>query len=353
MIGVTTDEIVQNMKDIRMAALFISMIVFAFGILIGFWLALTISRPVLALRDAAIKVGAGDFSLRVLPGNNDEIGELSLAFNKMVADLAIAEEKIRTAQHQLVQQEKMASLGQLTAGIAHEIQNPLNFVNNFSELSVELLNELKAETSKEASDAIMKDLQLNLDKIKHHGKRADNIVKGMLMHSGSGGNEKKEVNLNQLIDEFLTLAYLGMRATDSSFVCTIEKKLDPQLPAIMAMSQELSRVLLNLFQNSFYATHEQFLQMKGSGKPYIPSLIVSTFKKENSVLLSVYDNGGGVPDAIKDKIFNPFFTTKPTGKGTGLGLSMSYDIIVKGHGGKIKVDSQLGKYTEFTIELPI
>ncbi|HMT28478.1 MAG TPA: HAMP domain-containing protein, partial [Bacteroidia bacterium] len=233
-IGFTTDEITRNMKEIRFIALIVSCIVFAFGILIGFWLAKTISRPVLALRDAAIKVGSGDFTPRVQQRNNDEIGELSIAFNKMVADLSIAEEKIRTTQDQLIHQEKMASLGQLTAGIAHEIQNPLNFVNNFSEISIDLLSELKDARTDEERNEIISDLQRNIDKIKHHGKRADNIVKGMLMHSRTGGSEKQEVNVNVLIEEFLTLAYLGMRSTDPSFVCIIEKNLNPDLSRIQA-----------------------------------------------------------------------------------------------------------------------
>jgi two-component system, NtrC family, sensor kinase len=352
-IGFTTDEITKNMKDIRLTALLVSLVVFAFGILIGFWLARTISKPVLALRDAAIKVGSGDFSPRVKEGTKDEIGELSNAFNKMVTDLAAAEEKVKKAQDQLVQQEKMASLGQLTAGIAHEIQNPLNFVNNFSELSVELLDELEQEKDPEAIRAIIGDLKVNVDKIQHHGKRADNIVKGMLMHSRAGGSEKQKADLNLLIEEFLNLAYLGMRSADTSFNCAVEKQFDPALTPFDMQPQELSRVFLNLFNNSFYAIHEKSAAEKAQNRNFSPHVTVTTKKAGDKILISIKDNGPGIPDDVRDKIFNPFFTTKPTGKGTGLGLSMSYDIIVKGHGGSIKVDSEVGKFTEFTIELPL
>ena len=349
LVGFTTDEINRNMKEIRLTALVVSLLVFAFGIAIGFWLARTISKPVLALRDAAIKVGSGDFSPRVTARNRDEIGELSKAFNKMVADLAVAEDNVKKAQDQLVQQEKMASLGQLTAGIAHEIQNPLNFVNNFSELSSELIDELKASTDPDEKNEILNDLQTNIGKIKHHGKRADNIVKGMLMHSRAGSGDKQATDLNAMVDEFLTLSYLGMRSTDTSFNCHLEKQFASDLPAIMALPQDLSRVFLNLFNNAFYAVHEkQQLQ-----KNFTPSVTVTTVKAGDRVVISVRDNGNGIPADVVDKIFNPFFTTKPTGKGTGLGLSMSYDIVVKGHQGTINVKSEAGAYTVFEVSLPV
>lgn len=259
-------------------------------------------------------------------------------------------EKLKTTQNQLVHSQKMASLGQLTAGIAHEIQNPLNFVNNFSELSIELLTELAQTTSNHERIELTENLKQNLDKISHHGKRADNIVKSMLRHSRSGTHEKLSTDINKLADEFINLAYHGMRATDMNFNCIIETHFDLQLPLIKAVPQDISRVLLNLFNNAFYAVQQR---SKTEPSNYEPKVGISTQRTGDKIAIKVLDNGKGIPDAIKDKIFNPFFTTKPSGEGTGIGLSMSYDIIVQGHGGEIKMESKENVGTTFIIELPV
>lgn len=261
-------------------------------------------------------------------------------------------ENLRSTQNQLIQSEKMASLGQLTAGIAHEIQNPLNFVNNFSELSVELVDELDMvpPLPDDEKKMIVGDLKQNLEKIVFHGKRADSIVKGMLQHSRTSSAEKQPTDINKLVDEFLNLAYHGMRAKDPAFNCAMEKNLATDIPMISIIPQDVSRVILNIFNNSFYAIDEK---AKSAGKGYQPTVSIETKRLNDKILIKIRDNGKGIPDDIRDKIFNPFFTTKPTGQGTGLGLSISYDIIVKGHNGDIAVDSKAGEYTEFTITLPI
>jgi signal transduction histidine kinase/ligand-binding sensor domain-containing protein len=260
---------------------------------------------------------------------------------------------LKTTQSQLIQSEKMASLGELTAGIAHEIQNPLNFVNNFSEVSMELIEEMQAEMTKgdinEAS-LIANDIKKNLEKINYHGKRADGIVKGMLQHSRSGNTFKEATDINKLADEYLRLAYHGLRAKDKSFNADLVTDFNTSLPKANMLTQEIGRVLLNLFTNAFYATHQKQKQL---GKNYKPQVSITTSQKDNYLEIIVKDNGIGIPDSIKDKILQPFFTTKPTGDGTGLGLSISYDIVVKGHGGKIVIDSKENEYTIFKIQLPI
>ncbi len=260
-------------------------------------------------------------------------------------------DNLQSTQTQLIQSEKMASLGQLTAGIAHEIQNPLNFVNNFSELSVELLEELGTAPDEEEKKEIVGDLKQNLGKIVFHGKRADSIVKGMLQHSRASTAEKQITDINKLVDEFFNLAYHGMRAKDPAFNCTMQKDLASDIPPIRIIPQDISRVILNIFNNSFYAVDEKKKSIEDIN--YQPTVSISTKKTGNNILITIRDNGKGIPQDIRDKIFNPFFTTKPTGLGTGLGLSISYDIIVKGHGGDLKADSKVGEYTEFTIQLPI
>ena len=259
-------------------------------------------------------------------------------------------ENLKSTQTQLIQSEKMASLGQLTAGIAHEIKNPLNFVNNFSELSVELITELEEGVSPEEQKDITDDLKQNLEKINFHGKRADSIVKGMLQHSRSSVAEKQPTDINKMVEEFFNLAYHGMRAKDPGFNCTMEKNLAKDIPQIKIISQDISRVILNIFNNAFYAVDER---SKSNGKDYQPKVSITTSFDNGKVFISIRDNGKGIPDDIKDKIFNPFFTTKPTGQGTGLGLSISYDIIVKGHNGGLVVNSKAGEYTEFLITLPV
>ncbi|MEZ5196791.1 MAG: ATP-binding protein [Bacteroidales bacterium] len=262
-------------------------------------------------------------------------------------------DNLRATQSQLVHAEKMASLGELTAGIAHEIQNPLNFVNNFSEVSVDLINDLREEMAKgdqEEVDAISNDLQQNLEKIKEHGKRASNIVKGMLEHSRSGSSEKVPTDLNALANEFLRLAYHGLRAKNKSFNADLKTDFDEELPVINVVPQDIGRVLLNLINNAFYAVAEK---KKLSGLDYKPTVTVSTKKTIDTVEVFIHDNGNGIPQKVLDKIFQPFFTTKPTGEGTGLGLSMSYDIITKGHGGQLNVETIEREETEFIIVLPL
>jgi signal transduction histidine kinase len=262
---------------------------------------------------------------------------------------------LKATQAQLIQSEKLASLGELTAGIAHEIQNPLNFVNNFSELSVELAEELKEEINKPEMDKglieeLASDLALNQEKINHHGQRASSIVKGMLEHSRSSSGVKEPTNLNALADEYLRLAYHGLRAKDSTFNATMETHFEPDLPMVSVIPQDIGRVLLNLINNAFYAVTEKAkLGIEG----YQPTVTVSSCILGDKVEIKVQDNGNGIPEAIKDKIFQPFFTTKPTGQGTGLGLSLAYDIVVKGHNGNLNVHSIKAEGSEFIINLPL
>jgi signal transduction histidine kinase len=270
--------------------------------------------------------------------------------------------ELRATQKQLIQSEKMASLGELTAGIAHEIQNPLNFVNNFSEVNTELIAELKQELqtgNTEEAISIADDIKENEEKINLHGKRADAIVKGMLQHSRTSAGKKEPVNINALADEYLRLSYHGLRAKDKIFNATLEtdfdKTLDEEEGKINIVPQEIGRVLLNLFTNAFYSVTEKVKQSETRihhRNVYEPKVIVSTKQLSGKVQICVTDNGEGIPPEVIDKIFQPFFTTKPAGEGTGLGLSLSYDII-KSHGGEITVKSEIGKGTVFCIELPV
>ncbi len=268
--------------------------------------------------------------------------------NKVLED---ALSNLQTTQAQLIQSEKMASLGELTAGIAHEIQNPLNFVNNFSEVNKELIGEMKAELfsgNTGAAVAIANDLEQNLEKINHHGKRADSIVKGMLQHSRASKGIKEPTDINKLADEYLRLAFHGLRAKDKSFNATIKTSFEPSEIKINVIPQDIGRALLNIFNNAFFAVDEK----KKSGiENYNPTLSFSTKKIGDTVELRIADNGNGIPTQLLDKIFQPFFTTKPTGQGTGLGLSLAYDII-KAHGGDIKVESKDREGSEFIIHLP-
>ena len=259
---------------------------------------------------------------------------------------------LRSTQTQLIQSEKMASLGELTAGVAHEIQNPLNFVNNFSELSSELLDEIKLELDKgETAEAraIVDDVKQNLEKITHHGKRADAIVKSMLQHSRKSSGQKDLVDINALVDEYLRLSYHGFRAKEKSFNAIIETHFDAGIGKVSVVGQDIGRVLLNLFNNAFYAVNEK-IKLEQNG--FEPTLQVTTSKLKEAIEIKIKDNGIGIPDKVLEKIYQPFFTTKPTGEGTGLGLSLSYDVITKGHGGQIKVETKYGEFTEFTILLP-
>jgi len=265
--------------------------------------------------------------------------------------------ELKSTQAQLIQSEKMASLGELTAGIAHEIQNPLNFVNNFSEVSNELIDEMVEEVDKGnygEVKSIAEDLKQNLEKINHHGKRADAIVKGMLQHSRSSNGQKEPTNINALADEYLRLAYHGLRAKDKSFNATLKTDYDETIGNINIIPQDIGRVILNLITNAFYVVNEKNLSAAPTpaAAKYEPTVSVSTKKIGNKVEIAVKDNGNGISQKVLDKIFQPFFTTKPTGQGTGLGLSLSYDII-KAHGGELNVRTKEGEYAEFVITLPV
>jgi signal transduction histidine kinase len=272
-------------------------------------------------------------------------------------DLTQSLEDLGTAQDRLIQTEKLASLGQLTAGIAHEIKNPLNFVNNFSALSAELIDELD-ETLAPAPfdqkmrgdiDELTKMLKDNLEKVVQHGKRADSIVKNMLLHSRQGSGEHRPVDINAIVDESLNLAYHGARAENTDFNITMHRSFDPAVGMADGYPQEITRVLLNLISNGFYAATKR---KADAGDSFEPTLTATTKNLGDKVEIRIRDNGTGIPTEVKEKIFNPFFTTKPAGEGTGLGLSMSHDIVVKQHGGTIDVDTVPGVFTEFKIVLP-
>ena len=272
-------------------------------------------------------------------------------------DLSQSLDELRTAQDRLVQTEKLASLGQLTAGIAHEIKNPLNFVNNFSALSSELIDEMNDVLkdvkldgkTREEIDELTLMLKGNLEKVVQHGKRADSIVKNMLLHSREGSGEHRPADINAIVEESLNLAYHGARAEKSGFNITLKRDLDPAAGMIDLYPQEITRVFLNLISNGFYAATKR---KEAGDEAFEPMLSATTKSLGNKVEIRIRDNGTGIPQEVKEKMFNPFFTTKPAGEGTGLGLSMSHDIIVKQHGGKIDVDTEPGIFTEFIITLP-
>ena len=348
------------------------------ALLLGGWLARRMVVPIRRLQAGAQRLGEGDLGQRIPVTSSDEIGALAHRFNVMaervqeaqetlearVADrtreLARSLEDLRAAQDRLVQTEKLASLGQLTAGIAHEIKNPLNFVNNFAELSAELVGELEdalaaagpsldPELRGEVAD-LASTLRDNLSKVVQHGRRADAIVRNMLAHSRGGGGERHPVDLNALVEEALNLAYHGARAEKPGFNIELEKALDPGVGQIELYPQEFTRVLLNLIGNGFHAAHKR--RLDGAPDGFRPVLSVATRALPDRVEVRVRDNGGGIPDAVKARIFEPFFTTKPAGEGTGLGLSLSHDIVVKQHGGTIDVVTEPGGCTEFVVTLP-
>ena len=284
------------------------------------------------------------------------VAERTATLTQQTEELRYALAELKTTQTQLIQSEKMASLGELTAGIAHEIQNPLNFVTNFADVSAELVQELEEEQQRPARDLaleaeLLADLRQNLQKITHHGQRASGIVRNMLEHSRQSTGERQPTNLNQLADEYLRLAYHGLRAKDKTFNATITTFFDPSLKEVEVVAQDLGRVLLNLFTNAFYAVRKR--QQAGEAG-YAPTVSVSTLHRAGGQIeVRVQDNGTGIPADIQPKIFQPFFTTKPTGEGTGLGLSLSYDIVTKGHGGTLTVASKVGEGTEFIVSLPL
>ena len=285
------------------------------------------------------------------------VAERTAELTQQKEELEHTLDELRATQAQLIQSEKMASLGELTAGIAHEIQNPLNFVNNFSEINAELISELEEERRKENRDIkneddILKDLKENEQKINHHGKRAEAIVKAMLQHSRTSTGKKELTDINALADEYLRLAYHGLRAKDKSFNATMKTDFDETLGKINVIPQDIGRVILNLITNAFYAVHVE-TQNSASLPDYNPTVIVSTKNMGDHLKITVEDNGNGIPQAAMDKIFQPFFTTKPAGQGTGLGLSMSYEIVTKGHGGELKVENNPNGGAKFTIVLPV
>jgi two-component system, NtrC family, sensor kinase len=301
-----------------------------------------------------------------------QVAERTAELRRQKEELQNALNELKSTQSQLIQSEKMASLGELTAGIAHEIQNPLNFVNNFSEVNTELSDEIVEEAEKGNLDEIKiiaKDIKANSEKINHHGKRAESIVKGMLLHSRGSSGHKEPVDVNALCDEYLSLSYHGFRAKDKTFNADFKLEADKSLPKIEVVPQDIGRVLLNLVNNAFYAcaersrsvVSEQQKNLSGldTAEPYKPTVTVSTKNLGDRIKISVKDNGNGIPESIKDKIFQPFFTTKPTGQGTGLGLSLAYDM-VKAHGGElsvmtssVKLNTKMGEGTVFTITLPL
>ena len=263
---------------------------------------------------------------------------------------------LKATQAQLVQREKLASLGELTAGIAHEIQNPLNFVNNFAEVSVELIDEINVERKKPVGERdsdletdLLSDLGQNVQKISDHGKRAAGIVRGMLQHSRVSSGQKQSIDLNALVDEYLRLAYQGLRAKDKSFNAQLTTNFAPNLPTINLVPEDIGRVLVNLFNNAFYAVQQKSLLESG----FVPTVSVQTAQDNEQLIIRVKDNGSGIPNDVRQKVFQPFFTTKPTGQGTGLGLSLSYDIVTKGHNGLLSLETAPGEFTEFTIKLPV
>ena len=297
-----------------------------------------------------------DYSL--LQAQKEKIDDQKLLIEKALEDLKLT-------QAQLIQSEKLASLGELTAGIAHEIQNPLNFVNNFSDVTLELIKEIEEERNKNPEERDAKlvsdnliDIALNLEKISHHGKRANAIVMGMLQHSRSNTGKKEKTNLNALAEEFLRLSYHGLRAKDKTFNAILKTDFDPSIGKINIIPQEFGRVILNLLTNAFYAVNEKkqklLINSNGtliSGEKYEPTVSLTTKKIGHHIKICISDNGNGIPKSAIDKIFQPFFTTKPSGQGTGLGLSLSYDIIKNGHGGEIEVQTNENEGATFTIIL--
>jgi signal transduction histidine kinase len=287
----------------------------------------------------------------ILYANNQQKKKANRQLQLQKEEIENTLSKLKTTQAQLIQSEKMASLGELTAGIAHEIQNPLNFVNNFSDLNSELIDEVNTaidSDKKTEAKVLISRLRDNEEKIKSHGKRADAIVKSMLLHSKTSKGKNEETDFNALVDEYLRLAYHGMRAKDQSLTVELKKDLDPTIGKVQLIPQDFGRVLLNLYNNAFYAVAEMAKQEKDH---YTPGISITTKKSNGKIEFRVKDNGNGIPARFREKIFQPFFTTKPTGQGTGLGLSLAYDI-VKAHGGEIMVDTEEGAGTSFIIQLP-
>jgi signal transduction histidine kinase len=333
------------------------------GGILTFLVLRSISVPLRALVAAMNGLIAGRVAVDIPPAGPDEIGAMArilALFRDTLNELRETLGRLKAAQANLVHAEKMASLGQLTAGIAHEIKNPLNFVNNFADLSVELLDEVKTATAPAVAalssderaevDETIEMLTSNLEKIAEHGRRADGIVKSMLLHSRGGSGERQSTDINALVEDALNLAFHGARAQDHEFNITQDRDFGDHIAPIELVPQEITRVLLNLIGNGFYAADRRSRQT--TDPAYRPVLQVSTRDLSGEVEIKIRDNGVGIAPEFRDKLFTPFFTTKPTGEGTGLGLSISYDIVVQQHGGTITVDSRVNDFTEFTIRLP-
>lgn len=366
------------------------------AVAIAIFTARWVTQPILRLNTAAKDIANGKWNRPVTVQRSDELGELANSFNEMAKQIkdsfdtleqkveertqALSEtlKQLKTTQAQIIAQEKLASLGALTAGIAHEIKNPLNFINNFAELSVELTAELLEEiqrsqvnteqtvtaTEQEYIEELLTDLGQNAEKIAEHGKRADKIVRGMLMHSRGESADRQPTDINALLTEAINLSYHGMRAQDTSFNLSIKTELDDRLQPLKVVASDMNRVFLNIVNNACYATHAkakaigtehlftEHLSTEHPSTAYAPTLTVSTIDREEQIEIRIRDNGLGIAPEVQGKIFEPFFTTKPTGEGTGLGLSMSYDIVVQEHQGEIYVETETGQYTEFIIKLP-
>ncbi len=342
-----------------------SILEFAFVAAVTLMIALVIksNKQIKALEKERRKALAQEEKNKFIAAQNEKlellVAERTAEITQQKDELQHALTELKTTQTQLIHSEKMASLGELTAGIAHEIQNPLNFVNNFSEINFELIEEMKNEiTSGNTNEAvsIAENIKDNEKKIIHHGKRADAIVKGMLQHSRSSNGQKELTDINALADEYLRLSYHGLRAKDKSFNATMETHFDESLEKINVIPQDVGRAFLNLFTNAFYAVSEKKNIKTNAdakdGTPYMPTVTISTKKIINKVEVRVRDNGMGISKKALDKIFQPFFTTKPSGQGTGLGLSLSYEIITQGHGGEIRVETKEGEFAEFIVDLP-
>jgi len=329
--------------------LFVSVMILSFPMSLIVYVAMRFKEIIKEVRENAMQVVQMAEEKREQALNHQKY--LQEEVNRQTAEIRTTLDNLKATQHQLIQSEKMASLGELTAGIAHEIQNPLNFVNNFSDVNAELIDEAGQEMDKgNVSEAkkILNDIKENEQKINHHGNRADAIVKGMLQHSRNSSGVKEPTDINALADEYLRLAYHGLRAKNNSFNAITKTDYDNSISKINIIPQDIGRVILNLINNAFYAVDEK---KKHQLNGYEPTVLVSTKKSNGKVEISVKDNGNGIPQKVLDKIFQPFFTTKPTGQGTGLGLSLSYDI-VKAHGGELKVETKEGEGSVFVITLP-
>jgi signal transduction histidine kinase len=378
------DAASSNFYEVAQLTNRITILIFAVSAALAIGVAVVVpgqmSRGLNRLKDGAAAIGRGNLTHPIELKSKDELADLAKAFNEMTGRLSAAHDlltqvneqekkkseelekaldQLRKAQDQLVVQQKLASLGSLTAGIAHEIKNPLNFVTNFAEVSVSLVDELRESTEEQSTHldpkelenirSILDDLQQNVAKIREHGKRADGIVRNMLMHSRGHAGDHQLTNLNSLLAEYVKLAYHGMRAQNQNFNVTIQEQYDPTLEPVSVVAHDLGRVFLNITNNACYAAYEK---KKKVGDGFSPTIAVKTKNLGSRAEIRIRDNGDGMPESVKQRIFEPFFTTKPTGSGTGLGLSMSFEIVVQQHKGQLQVETEPGKYAEFIITLP-